>query len=209
MRCPGQGAERGPERGPPPLPPAKPLPAGEVQSGQATAGNLQLHQRVQPGKRPILDPPELVSAQDPGGEGRGESARVRPSPAHPLGASSDLWTCCEQLGVLALHRAHPWGAPSPAASLPNAPSHNHHLQHLMGQCSQMLRCCGEGLSQSPACRHKAPSHTSPQLREEPIRSVEDEQGWLKCSEVKTQNGAPRNTNRFRAAGAEPCGMAHA
>lgn len=167
------------------------------------AGNLQLHQSVQPGKRPILDPLELVSAQDPGKEGRGESTWVQHSPTHPLGASSDLRTGRKQLGVLVVHRAHPWGAPSPVASLPNLPSCQCHLQHLTGQHSQMLRCCGERLSQSPACRWEAPSHPSPQLREEPTRSVQDEQSWLKCLEIKTQNGALRNTNCFRAVGAEP------
>lgn len=163
------------------------------------AGNLQLHQSVQPGKRPILDPLELVSAQDPGKEGRGESTWVQHSPTHPLGASSDLRTGRKQLGVLVVHRAHPWGAPSPVASLPNLPSCQCHLQHLTGQHSQMLRCCGERLSQSPACRWEAPSRPSPQLREEPTRSVQDEQSWLKCLEIKTQNGALRN-KLFKSSG---------
>jgi len=60
------------------------LPAGDREPGQA--GNLQLHQSAQLGKRPVLDPPELVSAQDAGGGGRGESALAQRSPAR---ASSD------------------------------------------------------------------------------------------------------------------------
>lgn len=41
-------------------------------TGNTTGGHLQLHQPVQPGKRPTLDPPDPVPAQDPEQGGGGE-----------------------------------------------------------------------------------------------------------------------------------------
>lgn len=119
-------------------------------SGRAMAGNLQLHQPVEPGKRPVLDPPELVSAQDPGGEGRGESGWVRQSPARPSGASAELPPAASSPGCwCCTHGVHP--------ALPR-PSQTHRATTAT---RSPTRCCWGGSEPEPSSGVRGPIPQEP------------------------------------------------